>query len=208
MNNKGILIVFSGPSGCGKGTVLSEFLKDRKNVFVSVSATTRSPRPGEVDGKHYYFLTKEDFEKKISQNGMLEYANYCGNYYGTPKKEVFDRLENGYDVILEIEVNGAKQIKEKCENAVLIFVAPPSIKELNARLSGRNTEDEQTIKNRIRAAFDELKCACDYDYIIVNDEVKAAAGRLENIIEASRYNKINMKEYVNDVLNAAQAEIQ
>ncbi len=205
MNSRGILIVLSGPSGCGKGTVLKEYLKSHKNVFVSVSATTRSPRTGEIDGEDYQFLTKERFEEKIAQDGMLEYAQYCGNYYGTPKNEVFDRLENGVDVILEIEVKGAKQIKEKCGNAVLVFVAPPSIGELNSRLAGRNTEDAETIKERLDTAFDELKCARDYDYIIVNDEVKAAAKRLENIIEASRYNKINMKEYIGEILKQKQA---
>lgn len=206
MNSKGVLLVISGPSGCGKGTVLGEFLKNRENVFVSVSATTREPRPGEINGKHYYFISKSEFESRIENDGMLEYASYCGNYYGTPREEVYKKLNGGQDVILEIEVQGAKQIKEKCPEAVLVFVAPPSMNELRQRLTGRGTEDETTVLKRLETAQSELKAAYDYDYIIINDDVENAANRLSKVIEASRYKITAMKQYIDEVLNYEQTE--
>ena len=146
--SKGILMVVSGPSGCGKGTVLAEIVKS-DNIFCSVSATTRSPRPGETDGINYYFLAKDRFEEMIADGGMLEYASYCGNYYGTPQKPVEDMLEKGCHVILEIEVQGAMKIKDKCPDAVFIFILPPSLKELRRRLEKRGTESAEVIEKRL-----------------------------------------------------------
>ena len=178
MMNKGQLIVFSGPSGVGKGTVLKEFLQGRENVALSISATTRQPRPGEEHGVHYYFLTKEEFLKKVEEGNMLEYAQYNQNYYGTPKDKVDEALAQGKDIVLEIEVQGALLVKEKCPNALLVFVAPPSWEELHNRLVGRGTEDTATIENRLNIARGELAQAIHYDYILVNDTVEAAAQRL------------------------------
>ena len=199
MMNKGQLIVFSGPSGVGKGTVLKEFLAGRENVSLSISATTRQPRPGEENGVHYYFLTKEEFLKKVEDGNMLEYAEYNGNYYGTPKDKVDEALAQGRDIILEIEVQGALLVKEKCPNALLVFVAPPSWQELRDRLTGRGTEDAATIENRLNIAKQELTQAVHYDYILVNDTIEAAAERLEHIIEAGRCRTIEMNELIREV---------
>ena len=201
--NKGQLIVFSGPSGVGKGTVLKEFLKNKENVSLSISATTRAPREGEQNAVHYYFLSREEFEQKIQDGNMLEYAQYNQNYYGTPKDKVDEALENGKDIILEIEVQGALQIKEKCPNALLVFVMPPKWEELEKRLVGRGTEDEETIKNRLNIAKKELQQAVHYDYILVNDEVEAAAERLNDIINAGRCRTIEMKDFIDEVIKNA-----
>jgi guanylate kinase len=188
--SKGMLIVVSAPSGCGKGTILEEILKDDSYYF-SVSATTRSPRPGEVDGVNYYFLSKEEFEKRISEDMMLEYAQYCSNYYGTPKKEIQDKLNEGKNVILEIEVNGAMQVKKKCPEAVFIFIAPPSLEELDRRLRKRGTETDDVIKERVSQAARELSCAKDYDYVIVNDALEDAIYDFKAVIRANQCKSIN-----------------
>lgn len=197
--NRGTLIVLSGPSGCGKGTVLSEYMKDRKDAFLSVSATTRAPRPGEVDGVNYYYLTKEEFEEKIANDGMLEYASYCDNYYGTPKDKVYEKLNSGINVILEIEVQGAMKVKERCPEAVLVFILPPSLKELENRLKGRGTEDEKTVQKRLDKAIEEIKMADKYDYLIVNDVVKEAAANLDAVISSQQFK--TKKEIIEEVLN-------
>lgn len=199
MMNKGQLVVFSGPSGVGKGTVLKEFLAGRENVSLSISATTRQPRPGEEHGVHYYFLTREEFLKKVEEGNMLEYAQYNSNYYGTPKDKVDEALAQGKDIVLEIEVQGALLVKEKCPNALLVFVAPPSWQELRDRLTGRGTEDAATIENRLNIAKQELTQAVHYDYILVNDTIEAAAQRLEHIIEAGRCRTIEMNELIREV---------
>ncbi len=201
--NKGQLIVFSGPSGVGKGTVLKEFMKDRENVALSISATTRAPRPGEEHGVHYYFLSKEEFQQKIAEGNMLEYAQYNTNYYGTPKDKVDEALAQGKDIILEIEVQGALLVKEKCPEALLVFVMPPNWEELRSRLVGRGTEDAETIEKRLKIADSELKQAVHYDYILVNDTVEAAAQRLEQIIEAGRCRIVAMKDFINEVIEHA-----
>lgn len=199
MNKRGQLIVFSGPSGVGKGTVLHQYLESRQNVMYSVSATTRQPRPGEIDGVHYHFITRSTFEQLIENQGMLEYAVYNGNYYGTPKKAVDDARARGIDVVLEIEVQGALQIKKLCPDALLVFVMPPCWKELESRLTGRHTEDEETIQKRLTIAKKELTYAYNYDYIIVNDTVEQAVGRFAEIVDANQYSQTNMKEFIDEV---------
>lgn len=200
--NKGMLIVVSGPSGCGKGTVLAEILKSDR-IFYSVSATTRSPRQGETDGVNYYFLTKEKFEKLIEEDGMLEYASYCGNYYGTPKKPVEDMLEQGKHVILEIEVQGAMKVMEKCPEAVFVFILPPSLKELERRLNKRGTEAEDVIKKRLSEAAGEIKQAYKYDYAVINGELEKAVDDLKAIIRAEELKSTNSKNNIDEVLENA-----
>lgn len=200
--NKGMLIVVSGPSGCGKGTVLAEILKSDR-IFYSVSATTRSPRPGETDGVNYYFLTKEKFEKLIEEDGMLEYASYCGNYYGTPKKPVEDMLEQGKHVILEIEVQGAMKVMEKCPEAVFVFILPPSLKELERRLNKRGTEAEDVIKKRLSEAAGEISQAHKYDYAVINGELEKAVDDLKAIIRAEELKSVNSKNNIDEVLENA-----
>ncbi len=200
--NKGMLIVVSGPSGCGKGTVLAEILKSDK-IFYSVSATTRSPRPGETDGINYYFLTKEKFEKLIDEDGMLEYASYCGNYYGTPKKPVEDMLEQGKHVILEIEVQGAMKIMEKCPDAIFVFILPPSLKELQRRLNKRGTEAEDVIQKRLSEAAGEIKQAYKYNYAVINGELEKAVDDLKSIIRAEELKTINSQNNIDEVLENA-----
>jgi guanylate kinase len=181
-----LLIVISGPSGAGKGTVLSSLLKGCEDTVISVSATTRKPREGEKNGQNYYFLSREEFEELIRSDGILEYAEYCGNLYGTPRRHVEERLQMGINVILEIEVQGAAQVVEKCKGAVTIFLMPPSLAELEARLRGRGTEAEEVIQKRVAAAQQELLAAPNYDYIIINDEVEKAAAEINALITAEK----------------------
>ena len=186
MNQKGLLLVVSGPSGCGKGTVLSQVFAKQPNTYYSVSATTRAPRPGEVDGVQYHFLTKEAFEEKIAAGQMLEYAQYAGNYYGTPAQAVDAQLAEGKNVVLEIEVQGAKQVKQRRPEAVMIFIMPPSMKELRRRLTDRGTESQEVIQRRMKTARQEMPQAKDYDYIVFNDTVEEAAEDICAILRAGR----------------------
>ena len=204
MQKEGLLIVFSGPSGVGKGTVLREYLQEHPNVKVSVSATTRSPRPGEVDGVHYHFLSREQFQEMIQQDGLLEYACYSGNYYGTPKAAVQEQLNMGNHVVLEIEVQGALQILKKYPQALLIFVMPPSYQELERRLRERNTESEEVIQRRLQTAIQEMAQADQYDFILLNDQVPLAEERLDAIVQAAPYLKRQMKSMIDEVLHDAQ----
>ncbi|MGN1304151.1 MAG: guanylate kinase [Oscillospiraceae bacterium] len=200
--NKGTLFIISGPSGCGKGTVLDEVLK-QDNIYYSVSATTRAPRPGEVDGVNYHFLSKDEFEKLIENNGVLEYASYCGNYYGTPKKPVEDMLAEGKNVILEIEVQGALKVMEKCPEAVSVFILPPSIKELRRRLHKRGTESEEVIEKRIGEAEGEIRKAVNYDYVMINGELEIAVSDLLSIINSQKLKKENSEYLIDEVLKNA-----
>ena len=186
MSKNGKLYVFTGPSGTGKGTILSQVLKQDKRLFLSVSATTRAPREGEIHGGHYYFLDKQTFEDKINKGEFLEYAQYVGNYYGTLEQPVNEQLKSGNDVVLEIEVQGAMQIHEKRPDAVMIFVAPPSIQELERRLIGRGTENAEKIAARMKTAEEELKQSDKFDYIIVNDDLDCAIADLLAILRAER----------------------
>ncbi len=188
LNKKGTLLVVSGPSGSGKGTVLSELTKNNKNFAVSVSLTTREPRPNELDGVHYYFVTEDDFRKNIQEDNMLEYAEYCGNFYGTPKSRVNELLEKGIDVILEIETVGALQVKKSCEEAVLVMVIPPSFKILEERLRSRGTNQEDDIQNRLATAKEEIMKIPFYDYIVINKTGKIEDAANE-ILEISKTEK-------------------
>ncbi|MBN1470124.1 MAG: guanylate kinase [Fusobacteriaceae bacterium] len=179
--NKGILFVVSGPSGAGKSTV-TKLVREELEIPLSISATTRKPRIGEVDGKDYYFLSIDEFEKKIAEEGFLEYANVHGNYYGTLKSEVESKLENGLDVILEIDVQGGEQIKEKFPQAILIFFKAPNDQELEKRLRDRNTDSEDVIKVRLENSLKELEYEKFYDLVIINDEIINAVNNLKNII--------------------------
>lgn len=183
---QGVLVVFSGPSGSGKGTVLKEALKKSDDLKVSVSVTTRKPRAGEVDGVDYIFYSQEQFKDLVSQDGFLEWAYFCENYYGTPKAEIEALLNAGKNVVLEIEVQGAMKIREKCPDAVLVFNLPPSMEELKNRLEGRKTEAADVIKKRLDTAVWEISQAEQYDYILVNDEIGKAADTLLAIIEGAK----------------------
>lgn len=183
---KGKLFVFTGPSGTGKGTILKEVLAAEPQLRLSVSATTRAPRAGECNGVHYWFMQREEFEAQIAQGAFLEHARYVDNYYGTPVGPVNDQLEAGYDVVLEIEVQGAMQIHEKRPDAVMVFVAPPSLEELSRRLHGRGTEADETVQARLKTARDELSYADRFDYVIINDDLQQAIDDLRAILRAER----------------------
>ena len=188
MSDRGLLIVFSGPSGVGKGTVRQEIFSTPDHKFeYSVSMTTRAQRPGEVDGKDYFFRSREEFEELIRNGQMLEYAEYVGNYYGTPLTYVNETLDKGIDVFLEIEEQGALQVKKKVPDAVFIFLTPPDLNELQERLVGRGTDSEEVIAKRIERAREEIALMSEYDYAIVNDEVPLAAERVKRVIEAEHF---------------------
>ena len=197
MEDRGLLIVLSGPSGVGKGTVRKAIFENYSNDFdYSISMTTRNRREGEREGIDYFFRTKEDFEKIIEEDGLLEYANYVGNYYGTPMKYVNQTLDKGRDVFLEIEVQGALKVREKMSEAIFIFLSPPNLEELNSRIVNRGTDSNEMIKKRMKKAVEELKLIQYYDYVVENDTVDNAARKIRNIIE-SEHLKVtrNLKEY-------------
>ena len=187
MTKRGMLIVLSGPSGVGKGTVRKAIFDQPGNDFqYSISMTTRQPRPGEVNGKDYFFVSKEEFEQKIQAGEMLEYAKYVDNYYGTPLKWINDTLDAGKDVFLEIEVNGAMQVRSKSPNGVFIFLTPPDLMELKQRLIHRGTDSMEVINKRIKKAFSEIEMMQNYDYAVVNDEVPNAVEKVKEIIRSER----------------------
>ncbi|MCD1147120.1 guanylate kinase [Peptoniphilus sp. KCTC 25270] len=184
--SKGFLLVLSGPSGSGKGTVSQALMERRNDIIFSTSITTRQPRPNEVDGENYFFKTKEEFEKMVENDELLEYAYVHTNYYGTPKEFVFNEIEKGEIVLLEIDVQGALQIKKKYKKAVFIFLLPPTMEELKKRIVNRGTETEADINTRFSNAFKELDFVGEYDYFVVNDRVEQAVKDIENIIAAER----------------------
>ncbi|MBE6865036.1 MAG: guanylate kinase [Ruminococcus sp.] len=200
--SKGRLIVFSAPSGCGKGTMLAEILKD-ENYCVSVSATTRSPREGEVDGVNYYFMSKGDFLQRVADSEFLEYAEYCDNYYGTLMSEVDGKLNEGKNVILEIEVQGALKIREKRPDALMIFILPPSVSELRRRLKKRGTETDEVIEQRVSQAAREIEVASKYDYAIVNDALEDAISDFFAVMRAEKLKTQFSENTINEVLKNA-----
>ncbi|MBD8496863.1 guanylate kinase [Paenibacillus arenosi] len=181
---KGLLIVLSGPSGVGKGTVCKALMKKVQNVTYSVSATTRQPRLGEVDGVNYFFKSHEEFRSMMENDQLLEHAEYVGNYYGTPRAFVEETLAAGKDIILEIEVQGALKVKEKFPEGIFIFLLPPSLEELKDRIRGRGTENEVVIDHRMNVAVEEIALMEHYDYAVVNDEIDLACKRIESVIIA------------------------
>ena len=186
MQTKGVLVVVSGFSGAGKGTVMKALLEKYDNYALSVSATTRSPRPGEENGREYFFLTESQFEDMIRNDELIEHARYVDHYYGTPRKYVEDKMAAGKDVILEIEVQGAMQVHEKRPDAVMVFIAPPSFEELANRLRGRGTEDEAKVQKRLETAKGELAQQDKFDYVVVNDTVERAVNELHEILNKRR----------------------
>jgi guanylate kinase len=193
---KGILFIISGPAGSGKGTVVKEIINNHKDIALSVSATTRNPRPGEEHGVHYYFISKEEFEGRIERGEILEYTTYCDNYYGTPLKEVKRALNRGQDIILEIEVDGAMQVKKKVRNSVAIMLTPPDGETLERRLRNRGTETEDVIKWRLARAKEEILLLPKYDYSVVNEDGKISecASLIYDIIKAEHQKTKNTKK--------------
>lgn len=185
MKHKGILIVVSGFSGAGKGTLMKQLVHSYDNYALSVSMTTRNPRPGEEEGKEYFFVSREEFEEKIAQDGLIEYASYCDNYYGTPREYVERQLEKGKDVILEIEIQGALKIKKKFPTALLMFVMPPNAAELKKRLEGRGTESRDVIEKRLKRASEEAEGIEQYDYIVINDKLEECVEEMHSLVQAA-----------------------
>lgn len=199
MKRKGILIVVSGFSGAGKGTLMKRLVQDYDNYALSVSMTTRAPRPGETEGKEYFFVSRQEFEDRISDNALVEYASYCDNYYGTPREYVEEQLNQGKDVILEIEIQGALKVKEKFKSALLLFVMPPSAMELKKRLEGRGTETPEVIMKRLNRAAEEAEGIEKYDYIVVNDELEACVEQMHKIIQAAHDTPARNEEFINNM---------
>lgn len=183
---QGLLIVISAPSGAGKGTIINKMLEKNNNLWLSVSETSRPMRANDIDGITYHFCTKEEFEEKIKDDYFLEYALYANNYYGTPKKYIQEHLNKGQDVILEIEIQGAMQIKKLIPEALFIFIMPPSLNELKKRLIGRNTDTKEKILERFKIAYQEMNDVTKYNYVVVNDEIDVAADKILSIIKAER----------------------
>ena len=203
--NKGILVVVSGFSGAGKGTVMKRLMEKYDDYALSVSATTRKPRPGEEDGREYFFRTRDEFEKLIEEDALLEYAQYVENYYGTPRSYVEEQLQAGRNVILEIEIQGAMKIKEKIPEALLVFVTPPTVEELERRLTGRGTETAQVIADRLARTGEEAEGMGQYDYILVNDTVEECVDHLHQIIVSEHSRASRNAEFIADIQKQTKA---
>ena len=197
--DKGILVVVSGFSGAGKGTLMKQLLKTYDNYALSVSMTTRKPRVGEEDGREYFFVSTETFEEKIAQGELVEYARYCDNYYGTPRAYVEKQLENGKDVILEIEIQGALKIKERFPQALLLFVMPPSVKELERRLLGRGTETSEVIAARLSRAGEEAEGIEKYDYLFINDDLDTCVAQMHALIQGAHNAPLRNEEFIEEI---------
>lgn len=198
--NKGNLFIISGPSGSGKDTVLAEVFKTRKDLYFSISSVTREMRQGEVEGEKYNFISREKFENMLSEDQLLEHNVYLGNYYGTPKAPVIENLNNGVDVIIEVDVNGAEKIRSKMPEATSIFIMPPSLEELQSRLSGRGTESKEVVEKRINEALGEIARATEYDYIVVNDDLNEAVQDILCVIYCEKLTEKNNEYLINQVL--------
>ena len=205
MKRKGILIVVSGFSGAGKGTLMKRLMSTYDNYALSISMTTRAPRQGEENGREYFFVNREAFEEKIGQDGFIEYACYCDNYYGTPKEYVEKQLEEGKDVILEIEIQGALKVKEKFPSALLLFVMPPSVEELRKRLEGRGTESAEVIEKRLKRASEEAEGIEQYDFIVVNDNLEECVKEMHALIAAARKTPERNQEVINNMRKELEA---
>jgi len=184
--NKGLLLIISGPSGAGKGTICKKLIENSNDLELSVSATTRQPRVGEIEGKNYHFINVEEFRKRIEQNDFLEHACVYGNYYGTPKSDVINKLKEGKTVILEIDIQGALKVRKAHADGVYIFIVPPSINELHSRIINRATDSMEVIEKRMQCTKDELGFALEYDYVVVNDNLESATSKIRNIIDVEK----------------------
>lgn len=200
---KGLLVIVSSPSGGGKGTILKSLFARNENLRMSVSATTRAPRAGEEHGVHYYFIGRDEFKQNIERGAMLEYAEYCGNFYGTPKAPIQAWLDAGHDVVLEIEVQGGRQIKAAAPDCVSLFILPPSLEVLEKRLRGRGTETDEVIVKRLEAAREEIRCVEDYDYAVINDTVEQAVLEIESILAAEKLRVSRDNKIAERILNHA-----
>ncbi|MBE6082428.1 guanylate kinase [Acidilutibacter cellobiosedens] len=201
MMSKGLLIVISGPSGCGKGTICEELLNRNKSLSVSVSATTRSPRKGEEYGENYFYMDEKKFQEMVDNDEFLEYAFVHNHYYGTPKQFVFEKLKKGEDIILEIDVQGALNVKKIYPEGVFIFILPPSIDELKNRIVKRGTENLRDIALRLRNAYEELNKAFEYEYLVINDEVPNAVRKIEAIIIAEKCRAVRQRSVIKSILD-------
>lgn len=199
MNEQGMLAVVSGFSGAGKGTLMKELLKRYDNYALSISATTRTPREGEVDGREYFFVTEESFREMIEQDALIEYAQYVKHFYGTPKEYVLNQMKKGKDVILEIEIQGALKIKERFPEAILIFVMPPNAEELKRRLIGRGTESMEIINARLRRALEEAECMEAYDYILINDKIDTCVEEMHQMIRVQHNRASNNVAFLSQI---------
>lgn len=199
MKHKGILVVVSGFSGAGKGTLMKKMIQTYDNYALSISMTTRSPREGEENGREYFFVSKEEFEEKIKEDGLVEYASYCDNYYGTPREYVESQLAAGKDVILEIEIQGALKIKEKFPTALLLFVMPPTVEELKRRLVGRGTETLEIINKRLSRAGEEAQGIEKYDYIVINDDLEECTKELHSMIRAAHHTPYRNEAFIENM---------